>query len=88
MNLIKNLLGLFGPKPDPSIPADRCSSEKCPKCGHWATRDDPHEWRYDANDPDGPVEVMSCTCGHESRWIMGPGIMICVDENIGDRAAV
>lgn len=66
------------------IPKGRMSSEKCPKCDHWATRDEPHVWRLDESDPS--VDVMTCTCGHESRWIMGPGIMICVDEGLANEA--
>jgi hypothetical protein len=69
------IFDLFRKRKRISIQPGRCSSEKCPTCGHWSSKDEPHDWQ----DEGDYVEVMTCPSDHKSRWIMGPGIMINID---------
>ena len=73
----RKLLGL----PDPKPSTEPMGETKCPGCDAWSY-DVPSAWREETT-PDGEMFVKRCSgCGHESRWIMGPGLMLCIDPKV------
>lgn len=55
-------------------------AQKCGNCKRWTWEmTSPPTWSVDPNDE--AVDIMEChACGHKSRWTMGPGLMLSLDE--------
>ncbi len=71
----RKLLGI----PEKRVDTAPMGSTKCGGCGEWSY-DVIQKWE---DDPEGKCDsVSTCTgCGSVSRWIYGPGLMLCLDDD-------